>query len=148
MADKIYRFITLTYKTEYWQWSAKEQIRNMFQALKNDLFRRCYNKFYMGVELTEHGIVHGHLLVEVGNLSALKLWVKLWRKFGFVAIMEPRRLHACRDYCIKEKLEVLRTLYGILPSPEYINEDNIEFYSALVGPPGEDQKSIDQYFPK
>lgn len=147
MADKTYRFVTLTYQPKYWQWSAKEQIRNLFYALENKLFRGCYNRLWMGIELTEQGIIHAHLFVDCKRVNSLKLWVKAWKRFGYVSITEPRRAASCRDYCIKDKLDCLALLYGTLPAPEYVDENNIDFYTQLVGPPGEEIKTIDQYFP-
>jgi len=150
MTEKKYRFITLTYKPYYWQWSAKEQIRNFFRSMESGLFLLSYEYYWIGIELTEGGIIHMHILLEVkrGHLNMIRLWVKAWKEYGFTQIVEPVRLSECKDYCIKDKLDVFTILYGLKDQDDCITPLNYAYYKQIVGPVGDEYKSIDQYFPE
>lgn len=140
----IYRFLTLTFGKGFHKFNPKVLVRETLPSIYKYMRHISYG-YTISMELTEQGILHYHLLVDVKDFIKYKIFNNYWtRHYGFVKSINPSNVEKTLEYIQKESNATLKQLFGI--NEEVITHDNIGQIIPLIKAPIEkESKTILDY---
>ena len=107
-----WKFLTLTFNKGFHRFPIKTLIRTSLPAICKYM-KHIAHSYTLGLELTEVGIVHYHLLINVKDMIKYKIFNNYWgRHYGFVKSITPRNLEKCSCYVSKELNGTLNLIFG------------------------------------
>lgn len=141
----IFRFFsTLTFRKHYHALDPAALIKLCMPKLLKILNKMSY-EFNLGIELTDKGILHFHIIGIANNVIQYRLFKQYWIKYGFAKheMLDPtdnEQYKRVKDYCEKEHWQTVIALYEnhhyfFIEANNSICKDNMRAYAQLFGIP-------------